>query len=363
MTEKPVKYTILAVDDQPSNLHLIDTIIGSEYELIFRKQAQSALKLLEKENVDLILLDYMMPEMDGLDFLREQMKDEKLRDIPTIFLTAADNEQVLHNAFELGAFDYISKPFRKIDLMARINSALQLSRERNYIKKQNVLLEEQNRELLQHRNHLQELIDEATGEIKKRELEIINRLVTTVEFRDTETANHIKRMAHYSRIIARGLLGDDERVNLIFLAAPMHDIGKIGISDNILMKPGSLSPDETDQMMMHSRIGYAIMKGSPSQLIQVGAKIALYHHEKYDGTGYPDGVSGENIPLEGRIVSVADVFDAMTSNRIYRKALPVESSLEYIRNESGRHFDPGCVTVFLDSLDEIMAIKNQYGEL
>ncbi len=363
MTDKKEKYTILAVDDQPSNLQLIDTIIGNEFELIFRKEAKSALSLLEQENIDLILLDYMMPEMDGLEFLQEQMNNEKFRDIPTIFLTAADNEQVLHDAFDLGAFDYISKPFRKIDLIARINSALQLSRERSRIKRQNALLEDQNSELLKHKNHLQEMVDEATAEIKKRELELINRLITTVEYRDTETANHIKRMAHYSRIIGRHLFScDDEITNQIFLAAPMHDIGKIGISDNILMKPGKLTDDETDQMMMHSRIGYAIMKGSPSLLIQMGARIALSHHEKFDGTGYPDGIRGENIPLEARIVAVADVFDAMTSNRIYRRALPVKTALDYIENESGKHFDPQCVKVFLENLEEIYNIKDQYSE-
>lgn len=364
MADKKETYTILAVDDQPSNLQLIDTIIGREYELIFRKEARSALELLEDEPVDLILLDYMMPEMDGLDFLRVQMAHETYRDIPTIIITAADDEKVLQEAFSLGAFDYIAKPFRKIDLVARINSALQLARERARIKQQNLLLEEQNSELVKHRNHLQELVDDAVIEIKKRELEIINRLITTVEYRDTETANHIKRMAHYSQLIARKIFHhDDERINLVFLAAPMHDIGKIGISDNILMKPGELNEDETDQMMMHSRIGHAIMKGSPSKLIQTGAVIALTHHEKFDGTGYPDRLAGEEIPIEGRIVAVADVFDAMTSNRIYRAALPVEEALAYINEEAGRHFDPRCVEIFMEHLDEVHKIRGEFSEL
>lgn len=356
-------YIILVVDDQPSNLQLIDTIIGREFELIFRKEAKSALELLDSERVDLILLDYMMPEMDGLEFLRIQMKNEILREIPTIIITAADDEKVLQEAFCLGAFDFISKPFRKIDLVARINSALQLARERLRIQQQNILLETQNSELLKHRNHLQELVDDAVVEIKKRELEIINRLITTVEYRDIETANHIKRMAHYSRLIARDFfLENDEKVQLIFLAAPMHDIGKIGISDNILMKPGDLNPDETDQMMMHSRIGHAIMKGSPSKLVQTGAAIALSHHEKFDGTGYPDRLQGDSIPLEGRIVAVADVFDAMTSNRIYRGALSVDESLSYINDQAGFHFDPECVKIFMDHLDDVLDIRKAHGE-
>jgi len=356
MKDMKDKYIILAVDDQPSNLQLVENILGDRFDLIFRKDARSALEVLKSEKVDLILLDYMMPEMDGLQFLQVQMAGEALRNIPTIFLTAADDESVLQEAFSLGAFDYIAKPFRKIDLVARINSALQLAKERERIKEQNI-------ELIRHRNHLQDLVDEATQEIKERELEIIHRLVTTVEFRDTETANHIKRMARYSKLIAQKILSHDpERINLIFLAAPMHDVGKIGISDNILLKPGSLTEDEKDVMKMHSRIGYAIMKGSPSALIQTGATIALTHHERWDGDGYPDGLAGEDIPLEGRIVAVADVFDAMTSNRVYHGAASIEEALETIGRESSRHFDPKCVEAFLDQIDAVRRIKADYGE-
>ncbi|MCP4132558.1 MAG: HD domain-containing protein [bacterium] len=228
---------------------------------------------------------------------------------------------------------------------------------------QRLELKELNDTLTTHRNHLQELVNEATAEIKKREIEIITRLVTAAEFRDPETAFHIIRMSHYSRLIAGSLFSTDpKRVHLIFLAAPMHDIGKVGISDNILLKPGKLTAEEFELMKEHPQIGYEIMKESSSELIQMGAVITLTHHEKYNGKGYPQGLVGEDIPIEGRIVAVADVFDALTSKRVYKEAFPVDKAVRILKEDSGSHFDPRCVDAFLEKLDDALRIKEEYTE-
>jgi putative two-component system response regulator len=195
----------------------------------------------------------------------------------------------------------------------------------------------------------------------EREFETINRLVAAIEYRDIETANHIVRMAHYSRLIAGRLFpSDSPMMGLIFLAAPMHDVGKIGISDKILGKPRRLDHSEYEEMKRHTLIGHDILKGSSSPVIRLGAKIALTHHERYDGSGYPRGLEGEEIPIAGRIVAVADSFDALVSHRVYKEAWPIERALEEIKKQSGTYFDPVCVDALFESLDEILKIKDQY---
>ncbi|MCP5045688.1 MAG: HD domain-containing protein [bacterium] len=225
------------------------------------------------------------------------------------------------------------------------------------------ILEEQTVEVEHHRSHLLEQVDEAALEKSQWEFEAINRIVSSIEYRDIETANHMVRMANYCRLIAKQIYPPDSpMVGLIVLAAPMHDVGKIGISDKILSKPDPLDPREYDEMKRHALIGYDILKDSSSRVIQLGAIIALTHHERYDGTGYPQGLKGKDIPIAGRIIAVADYFDALVSKRAYKDAWPVEKAIERLKQHSGTYFDPLCVDAFLRSLDEIIEIKNQYSD-
>jgi len=212
--------------------------------------------------------------------------------------------------------------------------------------------------------NLQVLLDISTAEIKEREFELLNRLISALEYRDIETANHITRMAHYSRLIAKHLFPPDSPMaSLIFLAAALHDIGKIGISDKILTKPGKLNAEEFTQMKRHTLIGYDILKDSSSEVIQLAAVIALNHHERHDGSGYPRGLEGETIPLAGRIVAVADYFDALMSKRVYKDAWSIEKVLATLKERSGKIFDPVCLEAFFKSLDEILEIKDKYPDL
>ncbi|MEY2632931.1 MAG: hypothetical protein RIR00_1585, partial [Pseudomonadota bacterium] len=210
--------------------------------------------------------------------------------------------------------------------------------------------------------HLEALVEERTAALRQREQELIYRLSRAAEFRDPETGAHIQRMAHYSRLIARQLGLDDAQQKLIFEAAPMHDVGKIGIPDHILLKPGRLTPEEFELMKRHASLGYELLNGSASSVLQAGAEIANSHHEKFDGSGYPNGLAGETIPLFGRIVAVADVFDALTSERPYKKAWPVEDARKLLVDGRGQHFDPVCVDAFLEIWDEAMGIREQFGD-
>jgi response regulator RpfG family c-di-GMP phosphodiesterase len=212
--------------------------------------------------------------------------------------------------------------------------------------------------------NLQTLLDGTTAEIKEREFELLNRLISALEYRDIETANHITRMANYSRLIAKHLFPvDSPMASLIFLAAALHDIGKIGISDKILSKPEKLSEEEFNQMKRHTLIGYDILKDSSSEVIQLAAVIALTHHERYDGSGYPRGLKGDEIPIAGRIIAVADYFDALMSKRVYKDAWSVEKVLEALKECSGTIFDPVCLEAFFKNLDEILKIKDKYPDM
>lgn len=225
-------------------------------------------------------------------------------------------------------------------------------------------LEMQETGLKKIQENFQDLLDLTTAEIKEREIELLNRLISALEYRDIETANHITRMANYSRLIAQHLFPvDSPMASLIFLAAALHDIGKIGISDKILSKPGKLSVEEFIQMKRHTLVGYDILKDSSSEVIQLAAVIALTHHERYDGSGYPRGLEGEEIPIAGRIVTVADYFDALMSKRVYKKAWSIEKVLETLKERSGKVFDPACLEAFFKSLEEILQIKDKYPDL
>lgn len=288
----------------------------------------------------------MMPEMDGLEFIRRVREQPHNREVPIVMVTADSEREVRYRALELGANDFLNKPVDKVELLARVKNLLALRRSQ--------------RQLRNRAHWLTGEVKKATAEIRERERDTIFRLSRAAEYRDPETGSHIVRMAHYSRLIARnlGLSGDDQE--LLFEAAPMHDIGKVGIPDGILLKPGRLDEEEFKLMKQHSAFGFEILQGSQSRLMQAAAEIALTHHERYDGGGYPRGLAGDEIPLFGRIVAVADVFDALTSERPYKKAWPLEQAMTLLKESAGSHFDADCVAAFLQNWESVLEIRRQY---
>jgi len=263
-----------------------------------------------------------------------------------LMITANDQKQIRYRALEVGATDFLTKPVDKMEFMARANNMLQLGASR--------------KALADRAQWLAEEVRKATAEIVRRERETVVRLSKAAEYRDPETGAHILRMAHYSELIAKALGLPLAEQELLLEASPMHDIGKVGIADNILLKPGRLTPPEFEIMKQHAAFGYEILRGSSSRVLQAGAEIARDHHEKYDGSGYPRGLAGEEIPIFSRIVAVADVFDALTSERPYKKAWTLERAADHIKANSGAHFDPNCVDAFFSHWTDVLEIRERY---
>lgn len=321
---------ILIVDDEPSNLRVLRQVLQtSHYRLSFARSGQDALKLIEKEQVDLILLDIMMPEMTGLEVCKRLKQNPKTAHIPVIFVTALKDSVDEEKGFEIGAVDYIAKPIVPAIVLARVKTHLSLIR---------------------------------TDELLNTHIDLIQRLGRAAEYKDNETGMHVQRMSRYAKVIALAYGFCEESADDLMMAAPMHDIGKIGIADKILLKPGKLTDAEYEVMKTHAQIGAEILSNPSSHLIELAHSVAITHHEKWDGTGYPNGLSGEDIPIEGRIVALVDVFDALTSERPYKKAWPIEEAISYIMEESGKHFDPALPPLLKQELDKILAIKTQFAE-
>ncbi len=293
-------------------------------------------------DVDLFLVDYNMPQMDGLEVISALRKMAWSADIPIIMLTASGETTVRHRALELGATDFLQRPFDHIDVKSRLRNLLKLREAQKNLKDRAAWLAAE--------------VESATQLIVKREEEIILRLARAAEFRDSETGAHILRMARYSFIIAKSLGLDSDFCRLIYRAAPMHDVGKIGVSDAVLLKPAALSPAERALMEKHTLFGEDILAGSGSRLIQVASEIAGSHHERWDGRGYPRGLKGAEIPIVGRIAAVADVFDALTSERPYKRAWSLEEARGAIVNGSGSQFDPDCVDAFFRRWDAVVEV-------
>ncbi|SEH34165.1 HD domain-containing phosphohydrolase [Magnetospirillum fulvum] len=339
------------VDDNDTNLMLFEQIVrrvDAEVTIACYPDPLTALVDCSRQMADLVLLDYMMPGIDGHEYVRRMRAMPGARDVPIVMITAAADRFVRQTALELGVTDFLTKPVDPSEMRVRVTNLLALRR--NHLR-----LRDQNRWLAEEVRH-------ATRAVLEREEELIVRLAKAAEFRDPETGSHIVRMAHYSRLIACGLGLPDDLCQLIFKAAPMHDVGKLGTPDMILLKPGRLDDAEMEVMRRHPVIGHAILSGSSSHLIQLGAEIAITHHEKYDGTGYPYGIAGENIPISGRIVAVADVFDALTSRRPYKPAWEMERARLYVSDNIGLHFDPRCVEVFLAAWPEILDIRSRFAD-
>ena len=320
---------ILCVDDEVNNLKVLRVALQGTYDLLFAKSGKEALALASERQPDLILLDVMMPEMDGFEVCRRLKQDAQLAAVPVIFVTALQDEADEEVGLECGAVDYITKPISTAIVKARVKNHLSLVR---------------------------------VDELQRTRLEIIQRLGRAAEYKDNETGHHVMRMSHYSQLIAQALGKSERWCEKLLHAAPMHDIGKIGIPDAIMLKPGKLTDDEFDVMKTHPRIGAEILGNSTAELMLMAKNVALYHHEKWNGSGYPERLSGKDIPLEARIVALADVFDALTSERPYKRAWSVEEACEYIHDSRGEHFDPEVVEAFDQCLPDILKIKERWQE-
>jgi len=340
---------VFVIDDNDTNLMLVERIvsrISTDLEVECFLDPIVAVAACVEDMPDMVLVDYMMPGMDGHEVVQRLRALPAARDVPIVMLTAANERSVRQKALELGATDFIAKPIEPGEVKARLTNLLALRRGHLRLKDRNVWLADE--------------VRRATKTIADREEELILRLSRAAEFRDPETGAHITRMAHFSGLIARQLGLSDEDRELIQRAAPMHDVGKLGIPDGILLKPGRLDATEMVVMRRHSRIGHSILDGSESRLIKLGAEIALTHHERVDGGGYPDGLAGEMIPLPGRIVAVADVFDALTSERPYKLAWTPEQARTFLLDNSGSHFDPDCVNALLAVWPEALEIRERF---
>lgn len=340
---------VLVVDDQAVNVKLLEKILDAAgyRNVVTTTDSREAASLFQESPTDLVLLDLNMPHKDGFEVLTEIKAMEKDYP-PVIVLTALKDVDSRVKALENGARDFISKPFDRVELLSRMHNMLEVRLLHKAARNQNIILEER--------------VRERTQELEETRMEIIRRLGRAAEYRDNETGLHIIRMSKFSQVLALAAGMDEEDAEMILNASPMHDIGKIGIPDAILLKPGKLDASEWTTMKKHSTIGAKILSGHPSALMQMAREIALTHHEKWDGSGYPMGLRGEKIPFSGLIVALADVFDALTSERPYKNAWPVDEAVTYIKENSGKHFEPCLVELFIASLDKIIAIRDKYAE-
>jgi len=349
-TVMSLKDTLLIVDDVPENIDVIRDTLKDEYRIIATTQGKKAFQLACNRKPDLILLDIMMPEIDGYTVCKQLKSDNKTSDIPVFFTTALNTEEDETKGLSLGAVDYITKPFCMPIVRERIRLQLELKR---------------------HRDKLEDLVDQRTLELSESQKQIIYRLSLASEYRDPETGSHIKRMSHYCQLLFKYIGKSNKECERILHASPMHDVGKIGIPDSILLKPGKLTKEEFDTMKSHTTIGKRILSGQDSSgkdvlpsvespLIKMAISIAHTHHEKWDGTGYPNRLKATDIPIEGRVAALSDVFDALTSDRPYKEAWPVEKALEEIVNLKEKNFDPELVEAFVEIFPQILDFKSRF---
>lgn len=332
--------TVLIVDDNPHNLDVLDGTLKPFYKVKAAINGELALKIAtSQKKPDIILLDIMMPDMDGYEVCKRLKSDVKTAKIPIIFVTAKTQIKDEEIGFELGAVDYISKPICTSIVLARVKTHIALSN-------QNLALEK--------------LVAERTQELQDTQIEIIKRLCCAAEYKDNDTALHVERMSLYSKFLAQEISTDLQWIEQLYMAAPMHDIGKIAIPDCILLKSGPLDEQEWSIMKKHVEYGVKILGTTNSKLLSMAREITLGHHEQYDGSGYPNGIAGENIPLSARIIAIADAFDALTSKRSYKEAWPVEKAIAMLEQKAGEHFDPILVPKFIKCLDKILEVKAKY---
>ena len=359
---KPHEPRIMIVDDEaPARKLLSRIIVSGGYPAPFEaSDAAAAQAQLREAPYDLVVTDMQMPGTPGLELVRHVALEYP--EIATIMVTGLDDRQLAEDALMIGAYGYVIKPIRSSELLINVSNALK-----------RLALEIENRA---HRERLEQLVkfrttdlwdainklEGAEKELRLSRAETIHRLALAAEYRDKETRHHISRMSLYCELLARASGQEPEMIEMIRDASQMHDIGKIGIPDHILLKPGPLTPEERETMQTHAAIGYQILKGSKSALLKMAATIAHTHHERLDGTGYPQALSSKEIPVEGKIAAVADVFDALTTNRVYRRAFPIGVAVQMMKEESGTHFDPDLLDCFLGILDQVLQVKDKYDD-
>ena len=342
------KATVLIVDDTPENIDVLHGILSKDYSLKIATNGSLALKIAAASPPDLILLDVMMPGMDGYEVCTRLKENEETRRVPVIFVTSRDDVEAETRGLALGAVDYITKPINAPTVLARVKTHLAL---------------------YDQQRHLEGMVRERTADLEKSNLSleetrlaIITRLGRAAEYRDNETGLHVIRVGHLSKMLSLASGFSDARAEILFHASMMHDVGKIGIPDSVLLKPGKLTPEEFDVIKTHPRIGAEIIGDHDAGLLVMSREVAMTHHEKWDGTGYPLGLKGKDIPVVGRIVAIVDVFDALISRRPYKPPWPTGKTLDYVRNSAGIHLDPELVQLFLERVDEVQHIMNRYGE-
>ncbi|MFH1136004.1 MAG: two-component system response regulator [Pseudomonadota bacterium] len=349
--KKPV---ILVVDDEDLNLRLIEALLKPQgYDVMVARDGLEALNKVRQFPPDLILLDIMMPKLNGFEVARKLREDPETVIIPIVMVTALQDVEDRVKALEMGADDFLTKPVDRMELRARVRSLLKVKAYNDHMKNYQQKLEA---EVARRTDELRL----AYHKVTTASLETIHRLSRAAEFKDEDTGSHILRMSNYSALLARRMGLNETTVERVLYASPMHDVGKIGIPDQILLKPGRLSEEEWKVMKLHPEIGKRILEGAEEGFIKLAEVIAMTHHEKWDGSGYPKGLKGPGIPLVGRIVALADVFDALMSKRPYKDAFPLEKSLGIIREGRGGHFDPEVVDAFFDVLDQVLVIREKY---
>ncbi|MFC1494556.1 two-component system response regulator [Thermodesulfobacteriota bacterium] len=358
MDSSQIKQKILIVDDTPENIQILMSLLKDEYAIVAAINGQKALQMAVVNPVpDLILLDIMMPGLDGYQVIEKLKEDDKTKNIPVIFVTAMTQEEDEQKGLDLGAVDYIAKPFRP---------GLVKSRVKNHI------------ELKRHRDHLEELVEERTEELVRTQDATINSLATLAEYRDPETGGHIKRTQNYVKALAVKLKDHpkfsdfftDETINELFKSAPLHDVGKVGVPDHILMKPGKLTDEEFEEMKKHTTYGYETIfrvelelgGGMERSFMSFAGEIAHTHQEKWDGSGYPQGLKEEDIPISGRLMALADVYDALISRRVYKAPFTHSKAIAIIEEGKGQHFDPDMTDAFLEIHEEIRMIAIEYAD-
>ena len=358
LTDELKTACILAVDDELPNVKLLERMLAAKGfgNVLSTQDPRQVLGLVQDNDVDLILLDINMPHMDGYQVMEQLQAVIPLDGLPPILvLTAQHSQDFRQRALDSGARDYVTKPFDADELFSRVKNLLEVHQANKYMTQENAILDERVRQRTEELEAAHKLLHESR-------LQVVRRLGRAAEYRDNETGLHIIRMSKMAALIAKAAGMNEEECDLLLNAAPMHDIGKIGIPDHILLKPGKFEPDEWEIMKTHAQIGADILSGDDMPLLNMASDIALTHHERWDGNGYPNGLEGEGIPLVGRITALADVFDALTSVRPYKKAWTVEDSVALIKEESGKQFDPELVEYFLAILSDIVNIKTEFAE-
>lgn len=347
---KPV---ILVVDDEElARTTYRGGLVSLGYDVIEARNGEEGLALALERGPDLVLLDLFMPGVNGIEVTRELRRHEKTRHIPVIVITGHGGIAERLQALTAGADEFLPKPVYISELRVRVRNVLKIREYEEFLENTNQILEQRVAERTEE-------LRRAYNELKEAELEVIRRLSRAAEFRDDETGKHILRVSYVVQLLGKGIGLEDESCEMLLYASPMHDVGKIGIPDRILLKPGKLDPEEREIMKKHTIIGAEILRG-PRAIDKMAEEIALTHHEKWDGSGYPNGLRGEKIPVTGRLVAIADVFDALVSPRIYKPASPESEALRILRQESGKHFDPDLVDAFLQNLESIREIYRKF---